>query len=86
MIPIELFSNSCKNHFFFKFLQKSQGENFEKKMLFPTNSVKSMLIRLYLHREFKHLKKILQEPTVFEKNIKYCINIYIFQEYKLPVG
>ena len=36
----------------------------------PTNSIKNMLIRLFLHAEFISAMKTIQIPTIFVKNAK----------------
>ena len=61
----------------FKFLRKSilsQGYiAFDKigvNYSLPTNSIKNMLLRLFLHAEFISAMKTIQIPTIFVKNAK----------------
>ena len=60
----------------FKFLRKSV---FRKAIAFdkiggnyalPANSIKNMLIRVFLHAEFISAMKTVQNPTIFMKNAK----------------
>ena len=59
-----------------KFLRKSvllQGIAFDKirgNYALPANSIKNMLIRVFLHAEFISAMKTVQNPTIFMKNEK----------------
>ena len=60
----------------FKFLRKSvlsQAIGYNKigsNYALPANSIKNMLIRVFLHAEFISAMKTVQNPTIFMKNAK----------------
>ena len=58
----------------FKFMRKSvlsQGYiKIEGNYALPANSIKNMLIKEFLHAEFKYAMKTIPIPTIFVKNGK----------------
>ena len=57
----------------FKFLRKSILSPIDKiggNYALPANSIKNMLIRVFLHAEFISAMKTVQNPTIFVKNAK----------------
>ena len=55
----------------FKFLRKSAlSDKIGGNYALSANSIKIMLIRLFLHAEFICAMKTVQNPTIFMKNVK----------------
>ena len=64
---ITQFSNFLENQFYRKAIAFDKiGGNY----VLPTNSIKNMLIKEFLHAEFISVIKTVQNPTIFMKNAK----------------
>ena len=63
----EQFSNFWENQFYRKAIAFDKiGGNY----VLSANSIKNMLIRVFLHAEFISAMKTVQNPTIFVKNAK----------------